>query len=411
MIGILTAIILDTRTQRKDRTHAIKLRLTYNRKQNYINLRKYLTKQDWDLYKSGSYRRSDLKELDIELKHIESKAIDLAKSINYFSLDDFKSKLLEIPTKEDSVFDSLKKREKQLIKENRLSTADTFKYTYKSLLSFINSSNSKKELMFSEITPEWLQNYENWMISKGKSVTTIGFYLKNLRTVLNEAIEKGSLPMKNYPFSKSKYQIPSSKNIKKALFIEDIKQIVEYSPKTQAEEYARDMWLFSYLCNGINIKDVAKLKFKNLDKTHIYFIRSKTERSTKTKQKPIVVVRIGKINEIITKWSNEETSLDDFIFPILEKEDSPEQELKKVKQAIKTMNKYNKRIAEELGIESKLTTYSARHSFATITKRSGASSEYIGESLGHSSVKTTENYLDSFLDETREAFQNKLLDF
>ncbi len=411
MIGILTAIILDTRTQRKDGTYSIKLRLTYNRKQNYINLRKYLTKPDWDLYKSGAYRRGDLKELDIELKHIESKAIDLAKSINYFSLDDFKSKLLEIPTKEDSVFDSLKKREKQLIKENRLSTADTFKYTYKSLLSFITSSNSKKELMFSEITPEWLQNYENWMISKGKSVTTIGFYLKNLRTVLNEAIEKGSLPMKNYPFSKNKYQIPSSKNIKKALFIEDIKKIVEYSPKTKAEDYARDLWLFSYLCNGINIKDVAKLKFKNLDKTHIYFIRSKTERSTKTKQKPIVVVRIGKINEIITKWSNEETSLDDFIFPILKKEDTPDQERKKIKQAVKTINKYNKRIAEELGIESKLTTYSARHSFATILKRSGASSEYIGESLGHSSVRTTENYLDSFLDETRESFQNKLLEF
>jgi len=265
--------------------------------------------------------------------------------------------------------------------------------------------------MFSEITPEWLQNYENWMISKGKSVTTIGFYLKNLRTVLNEAIEKGSLPMKNYPFSKNKYQIPSSKNIKKALFIEDIKKIVEYSPKTKAEDYARDMWLFSYLCNGINIKDVAKLKFKNLDKTHIYFIRSKTERSTKTKQKPIVVVRIGKINEIITKWSNEETSLDDFIFPILKKEDTPDQERKKIKQAVKTINKYNKRIAEELGIESKLTTYSARHSFATILKRSGASSEYIGESLGHSSVRTTENYLDSFLDETRESFQNKLLEF
>lgn len=410
MIGLLTAIIHDTRTQRKDGTHSIKLRLTYNRQQSYINLRKYLTKQDWDLYKSGTYRRSDLKELDIELKHIESKASDIAKSINHFSLESFKSKLLETPSKEDSVFDSLKKREKLLRKDNRLSTANTFEYTYKSILSFI-IHKKKKELTFSEITPEWLQSYEDWMLSNGKSVTTIGFYLKNLRTVLNEAIEKGNLSRDCYPFSKNKYQIPAAINIKKALYIEDIKQLVEYTPITEQEDYARDMWLFSYLCNGINIKDVAKLKFKNLDKTHIYFIRSKTERSTKTKQKPIVVVRIRKINEIINKWSNEEISLDDYVFPILNKEDNPDQKLKKTKQAIKTINKYNKRIAQALGIESKLTTYSARHSYATILRRSGASSEYIGESLGHSSVRTTENYLDSFLDETKEHFQNKLLDF
>lgn len=410
MIGILTAIIFDIRTKRKDGTYPIKLRLTYKRKQSYINLSNYQTKEDWELYKSGSYRRRDLKELDIQLKHIESKAIDIAKSINHFSLDDFKTKLLETPTKEDSVFDALTKMEKNIRKEDRISTADSYKYAIKSLRNFISCKN-KKELMFLEVTPEWLQAYEDWMISNGKSVTTIGFYLKNLRTVVNEAIEKGNLPRERYPFSKNKYQIPSSRNIKKAIPIQGIKQIVEYNPKNQSEEYARDMWLFSYLCNGINMKDIARLKFKNFDKTHIYFIRSKTERSTKANQKQIVVVRLEKINEIIKRWSNEQISPDDYVFSILNIGDTPKQEHDKIKQAIKTINKYTKRIAAELGIDSKLTTYSARHSFATILKRSGASSDFIGESLGHSSVRTTENYLDSFLDETREMFQNKLLDF
>ncbi|PNW27219.1 tyrosine-type recombinase/integrase [Formosa algae] len=410
MIGIFISIVLDTRILKKDNTHAIKIRLTYNRKQSYINLKKYLTKQDWELYKSGNYRRKDLKDLDIFLKVIEAKANDVAQSIDHYSPELFKAKLLDQPSQEDSVFDSLLNREKELRKANRISTANTFQYTYKSILNF-TTFKKKRKLTFLNITPEWLQAYENWMLSNGKSVTTIGFYLKNLRTVLNEAIEKGSLTIENYPFSKSKYQIPSARNIKKALFIEDIKKIVEYKPKSESEEYARDMWLFSYLCNGINMKDVAKLKLKNFDKKHIYFIRSKTERSTKSKQKTIVVVRINKINEIISKWANKTNNPDDYVFPILSDKDDPQQEHNKIKQAIKTINKYNKRIAEDLGIESKLTTYSARHSFATITKRSGASSEYIGESLGHSSVRTTENYLDSFLDETRESFQNKLLDF
>ena len=82
----------------------------------------------------------------------------------------------------------------------------------------------------------------------------------------------------------------------------------------------------------------------------------------------------------------------------------------KIKQATKTINKYCKRIGEELEIETKITTYTARHSFATVLKRAGAPIEFISESLGHKDLKTTENYLDSFENETRQVYQRKLLD-
>lgn len=70
-----------------------------------------------------------------------------------------------------------------------------------------------------------------------------------------------------------------------------------------------------------------------------------------------------------------------------------------------------KRIGEALNLELKLTTYSARHSFATVLKRSGAPIEFISESLGHKDLKTTENYLDSFEDEVKESYQKQLLNF
>ena len=70
-----------------------------------------------------------------------------------------------------------------------------------------------------------------------------------------------------------------------------------------------------------------------------------------------------------------------------------------------------KRIGKGLGIDSKLTTYSARHSFATVLKRSGAPIEFISESLGHADLRTTETYLGSFEDSTRESFQKQLLNF
>jgi site-specific recombinase XerD len=75
---------------------------------------------------------------------------------------------------------------------------------------------------------------------------------------------------------------------------------------------------------------------------------------------------------------------------------SAETERATYKQLTKTINKYMKQIASELGLNKEVTTYFARHSFATVLKRSGAKIEMISELLGHSSVDVTESYLDSF---------------
>jgi site-specific recombinase XerD len=86
---------------------------------------------------------------------------------------------------------------------------------------------------------------------------------------------------------------------------------------------------------------------------------------------------------------------------------TPEQEYKRIQQTVKSINHYIGKIAESLGIEANITTYVARHSFATVLKRSGVSIEFISESLGHSDLKTTENYLANFeLDKKLEIAQN-----
>ena len=70
-----------------------------------------------------------------------------------------------------------------------------------------------------------------------------------------------------------------------------------------------------------------------------------------------------------------------------------------------------KRIGVQLGISKPVTTYTARHSFSTVLKRSGVSIEYISESLGHSSLQTTENYLDSFEDDVKRKYADLLTNF
>jgi len=136
------------------------------------------------------------------------------------------------------------------------------------------------------IKPDWLEKYQKAMELESKSLTTIGIYTRSLRTIFNIAIDEG---IENYPFGKRKYQIPAPQNTKKALNKLELKLIFEYKPKARSwEELAHDIWMFSYLCNGANIKDICRLKNKNLNEKTITFVRAKTERTTIKNQKNIV---------------------------------------------------------------------------------------------------------------------------
>ncbi len=103
--------------------------------------------------------------------------------------------------------------------------------------------------------------------------------------------------------------------------------------------------------------------------------------------------------------------MEDYLFPILPTAVTPEKQFKLIKQFTKMVNDYIKKIAEHVGITKPVTTYYARHSFATILRRSGASTEFIGESLGHTSSKTTASYLDSFENETKKEWSMVLTNF
>ena len=114
---------------------------------------------------------------------------------------------------------------------------------------------------------------------------------------------------------------------------------------------------------------------------------------------------------IIEKWGNKDKSPGNFIFPILEVGITPLRKYEVIHLFVRFINDWMKHILKNLGIDKKATTYVARHTFSTILKRSGASTEYIQEALGHSDVKTTESYLDSFGKEVKKEFALRLTSF
>lgn len=180
--------------------------------------------------------------------------------------------------------------------------------------------------------------------------------------------------------------------------MEQIGQIANYEDGSETTAKCRDYWLFLYLCNGINVADFVKLRYRDIVNGEICFVRQKTERTTKTR-KEIRVVVTERMQAIIDRWGNPSRP-DNFIFPILDGQEDAMRRKMKTLYITRAINKRMKEVGEQLGIGN-ISTYTARHSFATVLKRAGTNIAYISESLGHQDLRTTENYLASFEREER----------
>lgn len=396
MKNITTSIILDTRRAKKGEKYPVKLRLIYKRIVKYYPSKQNLTEAEFAKVfdqKPGK----ELEKIRNELFAIQVRAKEIIDKLPIFTFKAFETKLYKSRTGQGDLIEAYNDYIAVLKLAGRISTAVSYECSMKSIKEF------KTPLQFEDVTLDFLREYESWMLQKGNSITTVGIYLRALRSVYNEAISDNLVSLDLYPFGKRKYQIPTGRNTKKALQLSDIKKLYDYKPTPQSgEEKAIDFWLFSYLCNGINMKDVSRLKYKNIDGDFLTFLRAKTERTTRANPKPISIYINNRAKEIIKRWGNKNQASDNYIFPILEPGCTPEREMQLIQHLIKTVNKWMKAISVKVGIDKLITTYTARHSFSTVLKRSGASIEFISEALGHANVRTTESYLDSFENESKK---------
>jgi len=294
----------------------------------------------------------------------------------------------------------------KLLSEHRIRTAANYQTAYTTISRF------RGNVRFIDIDVAFLKQMEAWMMDQEYSKTTVGIYTRLLRVMFNEAIFQGIITReKYYPFGRRKYQCPSSRNTKKALTLEDVGKLYFYEPVCEEERKAKDFWLFSYFANGINPTDIANLKYKNIEGEYIIFERAKTENANRSTPKPITVYISEDMQCIIDYWGNKDKRPNNYIFPIFEAGITPLRQVELTELFVRALNDWMRKIRKKLGIEKKITTYVARHTFSTIMKRSGVSTEFIQEALGHTNIKTTENYLDSFEKEMKKEYASKLIAF
>lgn len=396
-----TAIILDTRRPTKDNKYPLKLRVTFNRVRRYYGIDVRLSEDDWNRL-HGKKPRKDILKIRANMDRIIAEVDDVIVKLTSFSFDQFEREYFKRGVKTDVVA-AFKAYIEKLTEQGRIGTASSYRCAITSLCKF------QESISFSDITPEFLKSYERWMLAQGNSGTSIGIYLRSLRTLVNEALHEGTITLQQYPFGKMRYQIPQGQNIKKALTIKEVQKIIKYDAVLRSpQDKARDFWLLSYYCNGANMADICRWKYKDWQEDKIIFYRRKTVNTSRS-PKPIVVVVTPQVKKIIHKWAQPKKKQEDYIFPILSELSSPVDEKKIIAGFIHVINNHMDKIAKELKIGTNLTTYVARHTFSTILKRGGVPIAYISESLGHSDLRTTENYLGSFEDEQKIEFAKLLI--
>lgn len=400
---------LDQRRELNGGYYPIKMTVYYLGDKKRYKTKFFATASEYEKIQSSKLRDESLKKQKTEMYSWLKEQSDMAAKIAPFSIIDFEAVFLKEKksAQKPELSDSLKVQFDiyiaSLKKKNRITTATTYQTAFNSIDSF------KKNLKFAHITDDFLDAYEQWMILNKKSLTTVGFYLRALRAIYNIAMDKGIIEAKLYPFKK--YTIPAPRKSKRALKKEEIKMLLKHQATTITKQRALDFWIFSFICNGINFKDIALLKNENIQGDFIEFRRAKTINTKRQNTLPIRVPISEMTKEIIKKWGSTSKEPDDYIFPILEHGMNAEQIEKRVDTFIRNTNKsLNKIGANDLKLSLKLTTMVSRHSFATTQKNNNVSRDYLKESLGHSNIQTTENYLSSFEDEDLKTIHAGLME-
>lgn len=411
------SIVLDKRRAKSNGKYPVKLRVFTStpRKQKLLPTDFEFTAEEYNELMTAEKPRKDKKEILLSLREIETKAIQTAKELNPFTIERFEKKLYLTKSESTNIVYHYQNTIKALEANNQFGTANNYKLSIKSIIEYCEYRKGRKpkEISFHDVSIDFLNGYEKYMTEvKGNSETTVSMYLRTLRTIFNKAINENEISENIYPFGgKYGYKLPNSANIKKSLSKSELKQLYTLKPFTKEQEMAKDFWFFSYNCNGMNIKDIAMLRYKNIDGNNLNFKRAKTKKTAKNETANVSLPLNDYAIKIIEKYGDKDKRPNSFIFPIISEHLTEYEKFRKIKNFIRFINQNIDKMYKDNGIDKHISTYFARHSFATNAIVSGASMEYVSEALGHSNFKTTKNYFKGFPDEKKKEIQNTLMDF
>lgn len=253
--------------------------------------------------------------------------------------------------------------------------------TYRTALNSFRRCMGKTDLPLEEVDSSLMTKYEVWLEESGVCKNTVSFYMRNLRAIYNRAVDEG-LAAQHFPFKHVYTGV--DKTVKRAVPIQVIRRIKELDlSQSPALDYARDLFMFSFYTRGMSFVDMAYLKKKDLQNGILSYRRQKTKQALFIKwEQPM--------QNIIDKYK---IPASPYLLPIIRNPGYGKR--RQYKNAAHLVNNKLKQIGKQFDPEIALTTYVARHTWASIAKSKNIPISIISEAMGHDSESTTRIYLAS----------------
>lgn len=391
---------LDKRKIKKDGTYPICFSIYHQGKSTTRSSKIYVNEINWD-----NERKS------IKSKHPNATALNrlLTKQLadlqsELLLADDdkasefFRPTLIQKPQErpKQTVFSFVYKLILELKEDNKIGNA----WVYESALRALKRFHVDDSLYFEQIDFEFLENFNRFLMKREVKHNTVFFYIRTLRAFYNKAIKLKIVDRSLYPFHNIKLKAEKTK--KRAIDKSLITAIINLElSKDSSIWHVRNWFMMSFYLMGISFVDLTLLQTSNIKNGRIYYKRQKTGKAYDIKILP-------QVREIIDYYST--AQFQNYLLPIINRKVKSEQErLRLIKDRTRFANKYLKRMAELIETQETITTYTSRHSWATICKKLGFSIEIIAECLGHEyGNKTTAVYLDTFDQEVIDATNNSV---
>lgn len=360
----------------------------HNRVARQIHTNYRLYPQEWDserkeiIFPPGTeeIRRNYLVSLKTAVqedsRRLKSVVLRLERTDNTYTAEDVVSKYLS-PADNCCFISFAQNLIGQLRQIGKRCTADTYTTAINSFARF----RRENDILLDEMDSDLVTAYESYLKSIGICPNSISFYMRNLRAIYNRAVDK-ELTVQRHPFKHVYTGI--DKTVKRAVPLNVIRQIRELDLSLRpVMDYARDVFMFSFYTRGMSFVDMAFLKKKDLQNGILSYRRRKTNQQLFIKwEKPM--------QELIDKY---DTTGSPYLLPIIKS--SSKDERRQYKSEAHRINRNLKKIGEQLGLVIPLTTYVARHGWASIAKSKNIPITTISEAMGHDSETTTRIYLAS----------------
>ena len=369
-----------------DHEGAIYYQIIHERKVRQLNTEYHVMPDEWDenrsmvTTKQSSERKSFILSIRERIRWDIERLTKIVRKLDgnglQYTADDVIDEFNRY-AQEYSLFNFMESIIIKLKQNGKVRTSET----YTSALNSFKKFRKDEDIMLDCLNSEVMEAYEAWHQSRGVAPNTISFYTRILRAVYNRAVEEDIVENKN-PFRHVYTGV--DKTIKRALPLLVIKKIKALDLSlTPALDYARDMFMMSFMLRGMSFIDMAFLRKTDLQNGYI------TYRRRKTGQK-LVIEWTNEMQLILDKYPE---NASDYLLPVIRNPGTNERCT--YHNMGYNINHSLKAVAKVVGVTIPLTLYVARHSWASIAKSKGIPLSVISEGMGHDNEATTQIYLAS----------------